>query len=118
METSVCSLKPQPACPNTTVCSTPPQTTTVAVTETVKTTTAVKVSILDGINWFQIFIWIIIIGFIVWFILYLLRPIWVQKRDHDGNHTGEIDHTRLFIAAVLITLGIFLLIFLFKQMSF
>src|SRR6056297_2983010 len=48
-------------------------------------------------NWLSYLFWFVIIAIIVWFLLFSLKPDFVQKKDEEGNTTGEVDQGRVLI---------------------
>lgn len=63
--------------------------------------------------WFYLF-WFLIIGIIVWFLLFALKPDFVQKDDDDYNYTGEVDQGKVLLWAVIIALIAVFLIWIFQ----
>ena len=63
--------------------------------------------------WFYLF-WFLIIGIIVWFLLFALKPDFVQKSDDDHNCNGEVDQGRVLLWAVIIALIAIFLIWIFQ----
>jgi len=64
-------------------------------------------------NWWYLFWWFVIIAVIVWLILVLTCPEWIQQCDCDGNPNGEIDQGKAVLYAVIIAIIISVLIWLF-----
>jgi hypothetical protein len=60
-------------------------------------------------------LWFFIIAVITWFILYMLKPEAIQKRNAAGVATGEVDWGRLLIASIIIALIIVLFIWLIRS---
>ena len=67
-----------------------------------------------GNNWWFYLFWFLVIGVIVWFLLFALKPDFVQKEDDDYNHTGECDQGRVLLWAVIISLIAVFLIWIFQ----
>ena len=63
--------------------------------------------------WFYLF-WFLIIGIIVWFLLFALKPDFVQKDDDDYNSTGEVDQGKVLLWAVIIALIAVFLVWVFQ----
>ncbi len=53
--------------------------------------------------WFFLF-WFLVIGIIVWFLLFALKPDFVQEEDENENPTGEVDQGKVLLWAVIISL--------------
>jgi len=67
-----------------------------------------------GNNWWFYLFWFLVIGVIVWFLLFALKPDFVQKEDHDNNKTGEVDQGKVLLWAVVISLIAVFLMWLFQ----
>ena len=67
-----------------------------------------------GNNWWFYLFWFLVIGVVVWFLLFALKPDFVQKEDEDFNHTGEVDQGRVLLWAVIIALIAVFLIWIFQ----
>lgn len=65
-------------------------------------------------NWVGYLFWFVIIAIIVWFLLFSLKPDFVQKKDENGNPTGEVDHGRVLLSAIIIALIICFIIWIFQ----
>lgn len=63
--------------------------------------------------WFYLF-WFLVIGIIVWFLLFSLKPDFVQETDHHDNATGELDQGKVLLWAVIISLIAVFLIWIFR----
>ena len=67
-------------------------------------------------GWGALILWFIIIAVIAWFILYSLRPTFVQTKDPvTGQPTGEIDAGRVLLASIVIALVIIIIIWLIRS---
>lgn len=66
-------------------------------------------------GWGALVLWFIIIAVITWFILYSLRPTWVQQRGEGGLPNGQVDAGRVLLASVVIALVIVLIIWLLRN---
>ena len=66
-------------------------------------------------GWGALVLWFIIIAVIAWFILYSLRPTWVQTKDAQGLATGNIDAGRVLLASVVIALIVVIIVFLIRS---
>jgi heme/copper-type cytochrome/quinol oxidase subunit 2 len=66
-----------------------------------------------GNNWWFYLFWFLVIGIIVWFLLFALKPDFVQKDDDDYNPTGEVDQGKVLLWAVIIALIAIFLIWIF-----
>ena len=62
--------------------------------------------------WFYLF-WFLIVGIIVWFLLFALKPDFVQKNDDNRDCTGEVDQGKVLLWAVIIALIAIFLIWIF-----
>ena len=67
----------------------------------------------SGNNWWFYLFWFLVIGIIVWFLLFALNPDFVQKEDDDGNATGEVDQGKVLLWAVIISLIAIFLVWVF-----
>ena len=65
-------------------------------------------------HWLWYIIWFFIAAIIIWFILFALKPEWLQTKDEQGNPTGEIDQGKLLITAIVIAIIIVILIWIFQ----
>lgn len=65
----------------------------------------------------NLILWFIIIAVIVWFILWSLRPAWVQTTGADGQLTGQVDAGKVLIASIIIALILVIIIWLIKAAS-
>lgn len=63
--------------------------------------------------WFFLF-WFLVIGVIVWFLLFALKPDFVQKEDNNDNVTGEVDQGKVLLWAVIIALIAIFLCWIFQ----
>lgn len=63
--------------------------------------------------WFFLF-WFLVIGIIVWFLLFALNPDFVQETDHRDQPTGELDQGKALLWAVIIALIAIFLIWIFR----
>lgn len=63
--------------------------------------------------WFYLF-WFLIIGIIVWFLLFSLNPDFVQKTECDDEPTGEVDNGKVLLWAVIIALIAVFLVWVFR----
>ena len=66
-----------------------------------------------GGGWAWLILVFIIILVIVWIILFAVNPESLQKKDDDGNPTGEADAGRTFVAALVIAIVLCLICGLF-----
>ena len=65
-------------------------------------------------NWWFYLFWFLVIGVIVWFLLFALKPDFVQNEDDDHNATGEVDQGKVLLYAVVIALIAIFLIWVFQ----
>ena len=66
-------------------------------------------------NWGLYVVWFIVAVLIIWIILYLLRPAFLQTRNPDGTYTGNVDNAKAFGAAVVLALIIVLIVWLVRR---
>lgn len=66
-------------------------------------------------NWWFYLFWFLVVGLIFWFLLFALKPDFVQKDDHDGNPTGEVDQGKVLLWAVIIALIAVFLMWIFQS---
>ena len=66
-------------------------------------------------NWGVYLVWFIVATLIIWIILYLLRPAFLQTRNPDGSYTGQVDTGKALGAAVVFGLLIVLLVWLARR---
>lgn len=62
--------------------------------------------------WFFLF-WFLVIGIIVWFVLFALKPDFVQEKDRHDNPTGEVDQGKVLGSAIVISLVLIFVVWLF-----
>ena len=67
-----------------------------------------------GNGWWFFLFWFLIVGIIVWFLLFALKPDFVQHTDEDDNATGEVDQGKVLLWAVIIALAIIFLMWIFQ----
>ena len=67
----------------------------------------------DGNGWWFYLFWFLVIGIIVWFLLFALKPDFVLKDDDDHHSTGEVDQGKVLLWAVIISLIAIFLVWLF-----
>lgn len=67
-----------------------------------------------GNNWWFYLFWFLVIGIVVWFLLFALKPDFVQKERHDGSPNGEVDQGKVLLWAVVIALIAIFLIWIFQ----
>ena len=67
-----------------------------------------------GYGWWFYLFWFLIVGVIVWFLLFALKPDFVQKDDDDYKYTGEVDQGKVLLWAVIIALIAVFLIWIFQ----
>lgn len=67
-----------------------------------------------GNNWWFYLFWFLVIGIIVWFLLFALKPDFVQKDDYDDNPTGDVDQGKVLLWAVIISLVVIFLVWVFQ----
>ena len=68
----------------------------------------------DGHGYWQLFFWWLVIALIVYFVLFALRPDFVLEKDDYDSCTGEIDQGRLLGSAIVISLIIIFILWLFS----
>lgn len=66
-------------------------------------------------SWGVYLVWFIVATLIIWIILYLLRPAFLQTRNPDGSYTGQVDTGKALGAAVVFGLLIVLLVWLARR---
>ena len=66
-------------------------------------------------GWGALILWFIIIVVISWFILYSLRPAFVQGHDSNGQPNGSIDAGRVLLASVVIALIVIVIVVLIRS---
>lgn len=62
--------------------------------------------------WFYLF-WFLVIGIIVWFLLFALKPDFVQCDNDDHSPDGKVDQGKVLLWAVVISLIAIFLIWIF-----
>lgn len=67
-----------------------------------------------GNGWWFFLFWFLIVGLIVWFLLFALKPDFVQFTDEDDNVTNEVDQGKVLLWAVIIALVIIFLVWVFQ----
>ncbi len=67
-----------------------------------------------GNGWWFFLFWFLVIGIIIWFLLFALKPDFVQKTDDEDNVTGEVDQGKVLLWAVIIALIAIFLIWIFQ----
>jgi hypothetical protein len=65
-------------------------------------------------GWGTYVLWFIIIAVIAWFILYSLRPTWVQQ-ETNGSPNGQVDAGKVLLWAIVIALIVVLLVWLIRS---
>ena len=65
-------------------------------------------------NWWFYLFWFLVIGVIAWFLLFALKPDFVQKKDKRDNVTGEVDQGKVLTWAVVLAVAAVVLIWLFQ----
>lgn len=65
-------------------------------------------------NWLWYLVWFFIVAIIVWFILFALKPTFVQTKDENSVPTGVIDNGKLLGVSVGIAVIVVILVALFK----
>lgn len=63
-----------------------------------------------GVIWL---LWFIVIVIVIWLILFATKPTWVQKTCEDGKPTGEVDSGKALLWAIVITIIICVLVWIF-----
>ena len=64
-------------------------------------------------SWGTVLLWFIIVAVIVWFVLYSVKPTFVQKKDDAGETTGEVDNGKALLWSVIIALIVAAIVWLF-----
>ena len=67
-----------------------------------------------GINWGALLLWFFIIGAIAYFILWLVKPSWLQATGPLGAPTGVADVWKTLLAAIVIAIIIIAIIYLIR----
>lgn len=62
--------------------------------------------------WLWYLVWFFIIAIIVWFILYALKPDFIQTTNDRGEYTGEVDQGKLLFSAIIIAIVILIIIWI------
>lgn len=57
--------------------------------------------------------WFFIIAIITWFILFILKPSFIQTKDVNGNVTGDINNGKLLVTAIIVAIIIIIILALF-----
>ena len=68
-------------------------------------------------GWGAFLLWFIIIAVIVFIILYLLKPTFVQNFTSGGVPTGEVNAGKALVSAIIIALIIVLILWLLKSVA-
>nr|QBK89563.1 MAG: membrane protein [Pithovirus LCPAC001] len=67
-----------------------------------------------GVIWL---LWFIVIVIVIWLILFATKPTWVQKTDEHGKPTGEVDSGKALLWAIVITIIICVLVWIFTSLG-
>ena len=67
-------------------------------------------------NWGQYLLWFIVVTLVVWIILYVLKPLFLQSRDPTtGLPTGQVDTGKALAVSVIIAIIIIIILWLVKR---
>lgn len=69
------------------------------------------------VNWGSVLLWFIIVAVIVWFILFAINPSWLRQKSECGKNTYCIDYGKLFLATIVITILLMVLVWLVRSGS-
>ena len=67
-----------------------------------------------GYGWWFYLFWFLVVGIIVWFLLFALKPDFVQKTNKHDDPTGEVDQGKVLGTAIVVALVITFLIWVFQ----
>ena len=67
-----------------------------------------------GQGWWFFLFWFLVIGVIVWFLLFALKPDFVLNEDDHCRKNGEVDQGRVLGCAIVISLIIIFLVWIFS----
>jgi len=67
-----------------------------------------------GYGWWFYLFWFLVVGIIVWFLLFALKPDFVQKTNKYDEPTGEVDQGRVLGISIVVALIVTFLIWMFQ----
>ncbi|PCJ29002.1 MAG: hypothetical protein COA94_02975 [Rickettsiales bacterium] len=62
-------------------------------------------------------LWFVLLTAVVWFLLYTIKPSFIQKKDSSGETTGESNNGKAFLWSLGISAVLLFILWAIKQSS-